>query len=94
MDKERKQRLKEFVAWVGEHITGDEKGEAQLFLDRLFQAFAQGGIKEAGATCEKRVKRYDQKGTAFADLVWQPIVLVEMKKRGVDLAKHLLRSIV
>ena len=28
-------------------------------------------------------------GTAFADLVWKPIVLIEMKKRGEDLAKQL-----
>jgi len=27
-----------FVAWCGEHIRGDEKGEAQLFLDHLFRA--------------------------------------------------------
>ena len=27
-------------------------------------------------------------GTAFADLVWKPVVLVEMKKRGADLQKH------
>ena len=39
MHEDRKQRLSEFVAWVGGHIRGDEKGEAQIFLDRLFQAF-------------------------------------------------------
>ncbi|MGN6367948.1 MAG: DNA methyltransferase [Phycisphaerae bacterium] len=27
-------------------------------------------------------------GTSFADYVWKPIVLIEMKKRGEDLAKH------
>jgi len=30
----------------------------------------------------------DGGGTAFADLVWRPVVLVEMKKRGTDLQKH------
>ena len=44
------EKLTEFVAWVRQHLTGDEKGEAQLFLDRLFQAFGHGGVKEAGAT--------------------------------------------
>ena len=32
-------KLAEFVAWCQKHVTGDEKGDAQLFLDRLFQAF-------------------------------------------------------
>jgi hypothetical protein len=31
--------LSQFTAWCAAHITGDEKGEAQIFLDRLFQAF-------------------------------------------------------
>jgi hypothetical protein len=79
--------LKEFVAWCATHIKGDEKGEAQLFLDHLFRAFGHAGLKEAGATCEDRIKK-DGGGTAFADLVWKPVVLVEMKKRGVDLSKH------
>jgi len=80
MDETRKQHLAEFVAWARKHISGDEKGEAQIFLDRLFQAFGQGGIKEAGAVLEMRVKQEDNKGTAFADLVWKPIVLIEMRK--------------
>jgi len=82
-----KEKLSEFVTWVQKHITGDEKGEAQLFLDRLFQGFGQAGLKEAGATLEFRVTK-DAGGTSFADLVWKPIVLVEMKKRGSDLQKH------
>ena len=74
--------------WAAAHITGDEKGEAQLFLDRLFQAFGQKGVREAGATLEMRIKKTDAGGTAFADLVWKPVVLIEMKKRGVDLSRH------
>jgi len=84
---ERKQRLPNFVAWVGEHLIGDEKGEAQIYLERLFQAFGHKGLKEAGATLETRVKKNEQGGTAFADLVWKPRVLIEMKKRGTDLKK-------
>jgi hypothetical protein len=30
-------RLAEFTAWCAQHITGGEKGQAQIFLDRLFQ---------------------------------------------------------
>jgi SAM-dependent methyltransferase len=88
MNEDRKKPLAEFVAWAAAHITGDEKGEAQIFLDRLFQAFGQKGVREAGATLEMRVKKADRGGTSFADLVWKPIVLIEMKKRGEDLSKH------
>ena len=35
-----------------------------------------------------RQKKQDARGTAFADLVWKPVVLIEMKKRGEDLSRH------
>ncbi len=35
----REERLAEFVGWAQQHITRDEKGQAHIFLDRLFQAF-------------------------------------------------------
>jgi SAM-dependent methyltransferase len=88
MHEDRKKQLAEFVAWAAKHIKGDEKGEAQIFLDRLFAAFGRKGVKEAGATLEQRIKKADNRGTAFADLVWKPIVLIEMKRRGVDLIRH------
>jgi hypothetical protein len=28
-----REKLLEFTAWCAKHITGDEKGEAQIFLD-------------------------------------------------------------
>src|SRR5208337_3842561 len=88
METERAKRLANFVSWVGANVKGDEKGEAQVFLDRFFQAFGHAGLKEAGATLEERIKKGDGKGTAFADLVWKPVVLIEMKKRGEDLTRH------
>lgn len=61
-------KLPEFTAWCAKHISGDEKGEAQIFLDHLFQAFGHTGrLKEAGATLEWRVNK-DDGGTSFADL--------------------------
>lgn len=87
MTANRKERLEEFVQWTNTHIKGDEKGEAQIYLDRLFKGFGWPGLKEANATCEERVKN-DNGGTSFADLVWKPVVVVEMKKRGADLSKH------
>ena len=61
-------------------LSGDEKGEAQVFCDRLFRAFGHEGYKEAGAILEYRIKK--GKGTSFADLIWKPRLLIEMKKAG------------
>ncbi len=84
-----RERLQEFVAWCGQHISGDEKGEAQIFLDHLFASFGHaGGLKAAGATLEMRIAKADTSGVSFADLVWKPVVLIEMKKRGENLQKH------
>jgi len=90
MDATRSKQLAEFVEYAST-LQGDEKGEAQVFLDRLFRAFSRRGYKEAGATLEMRVKN-DRGGTAFADLVWKPVVLIEMKKRGEDLSRHLTQA--
>jgi SAM-dependent methyltransferase len=84
---QKQEHLDQFVQWCAAHIRGDEKGEAQIFLDRLFRAFGQPGVKEVGAVFEERIKK-EGKGTSFADLVWKPVVLVEMKKRGEDLTRH------
>lgn len=83
-------RLTEFVAWVDKNIVGDEKGEAQIYLDHLFRAFGHAGVREAGGQFEVRIRKSDEDGGGiiFADLVWKPIVLIEMKKRGADLQKH------
>lgn len=72
----------------GQALDGYEKGEAQVFCDRLFQAFGHEGYKEAGATLELQVKRRRGRGTKFADLVWRPRLLIEMKSRGEKLQKH------
>ena len=90
MYQARTQKLAEFAAWAVQHITGDEKSQAHIFLDRLFQAFGQKGCLEVGGSPEYRIRKSDQDGggTAFADYVWKPIVLIEMKKRGTDLSRH------
>jgi SAM-dependent methyltransferase len=87
---EREQLLSRFVEWTRTHIAGDEKGEAQVFLDRLFQAFGQKGSLDVGGTAEMRIRKAseDGGGTSFADYVWKPVVLIEMKRRGADLSKH------
>ncbi|MDH6058953.1 N-6 DNA methylase [Chrysosporum bergii ANA360D] len=81
--------LNKFVKFCEQHITGQEKKEAQTFLDRFFRAFGHEGALEAGASYEEAIKKGSSKGkTGFADLVWKPRVLIEMKKRGEDLSKH------
>jgi hypothetical protein len=72
--------MNQFVSYAG-LLKGDEKGEAQVFCDRLFQAFVHQGYKEAGATLEYRIKRTGDP-TKFIDLLWEDHVLIEMKKRG------------
>jgi SAM-dependent methyltransferase len=79
------ERILSFVRYAAT-LQGDEKGEAQVFCDRLFQGFGHKGYKEAGATLEFRVK--GKKTTKFADLLWRPRLLLEMKKRGEKLEKH------
>lgn len=81
----RETKLEEFNAYV-QSLKGDEKGEAQVFCDRLFQAFGHAGYREAGATLEHRVRI--GKGTKFADLFWKDTMLLEMKKRGAVLERH------
>lgn len=79
-----------FVAYA--RTCADEKGDAQVFCDRLFRAFGHAGYKEAGAILEDRVKMEDGR-TKFADLVWKPRLLIEMKKRGEKLARHYAQAL-
>jgi type II restriction/modification system DNA methylase subunit YeeA len=81
--------LSKFVQFCNQYITGQERKEAQTFLDRFFRAFGHEGALEAGAKYEEAIKKGSKTGkTGFADLVWKPRVLIEMKKRGEDLNKH------
>lgn len=83
---ENADRINSFLEYV-KKLKGDEKGEAQVFCDRLFQAFGHAGYKEAGAVLEERIKRKGR-NKGFADLLWRPRLLLEMKSRGVKLQRH------
>ena len=78
--------LSEFALYA-QALRGDEKGEAQLFCDRLFRAFGYEGLQAAGATLESRVKSSTGQ-TKFADLLWPGRLLIEMKKKGENLQRH------
>jgi hypothetical protein len=80
-----KEKVEKFVKYALT-LDGDEKGEAQVFCDRFFQAFGYEGYKEAGAILEFRVK--EKKSTNFADLLWGDRIIIEMKKKGAQLQSH------
>ena len=83
------QSLHEFVNFRLQYISGKERSSAQVFLDKFFQAFGHQGALQAGAEYELAIAKGSKKGkTGFADLVWKPRVLIEMKKQGEDLGKH------
>jgi tetratricopeptide (TPR) repeat protein len=83
-------KIKEFINYA-RSLKGYEKGEAQVFCDRLFQAFGHRGCVEAGAKLEYRLKSKG-KHTKFPDLVWRPRLLLEMKSRGENLEEHIQQA--
>ena len=87
-----REAFEKFVAYCHENIHGDEKGEAQLFLEHFFVALGHEGTKEAGASFEHRIRNRERNSTDFADLLWPGRVLIEMKKRGQDLRLHLQQA--
>ncbi len=78
--------LQTFVEYAS-RLKGYEKGEAQLFCEHLFQAFGHRDLQSCGAELEHRV-RGKGAGVGFADLVWKPRVVIEMKRGGENLEKH------
>jgi len=78
--------MEEFVSYC-RLLSGDEKGEAQVFCDRLFVAFGHAGYKQAGAVLEYRIRRRGEP-TLYADLRWEARLLLEMKAKGENLSKH------
>jgi hypothetical protein len=85
-------------------LKGDEKSEAQSFLDHFFRALGHPSAIAAGATFEFRIAKKPgssqlellkgesavkaKGGKKYGDLVWPGRVLIEMKSRGENLEKH------
>src|SRR5207249_4805738 len=86
MTSDQIERLQRFIEYA-QKLKGDEKGEAQVFCDRLFQAFGHAGYKEAGANLEDRQQRKGR-NVKFIDLLWKPRLILEMKSRKEDLHDH------
>ncbi len=53
---ELRERLDDFVRYRQDHLRGDKKGEAAIFLENLFRALGHEGVRQAGATLEQRIK--------------------------------------
>ena len=100
---ELRSSLEKFASFA-RSLKGDEKSEAQLFLDHFFRALGHVGVQEAGATLEFRIAKKPgsaqlelikgagagktKGGKKFADLLWPERVLIELKSRGANLEKH------
>src|SRR5947207_6892853 len=56
MANDLKHALSDFVRFA-QTLRGDEKSEAQTFLDHFFRALGHDGVIEAGATFEFRVAK-------------------------------------
>jgi hypothetical protein len=81
--------LASFVAYCDQHIRGDEKSEAQSFLNKFFEAFGHGGAIAAGATFEERVKKASAKGKMFFwDVTNITITLVTIPYEALSIAQR------
>lgn len=107
MAHELKSAFDEFVRFA-QTLRGDEKSEAQTFLDHFFRALGHKGVIEAGATFEFRVAKKPgspqlelikgngarpRGGKKFADLLRPDRVLIEMKSRGEKLERLSARRV-
>jgi hypothetical protein len=66
MPDELRQRLADFACFAS-LLKGDEKSEAQTFVDHFFRALGHHGVIEAGATFEFRVAK--KPGSAQLELI-------------------------
>jgi hypothetical protein len=57
MRNNHQENLEKFINFCQENITGQERKEAQIFLDRFFQAFGYDGALETGAKYEEAIKK-------------------------------------
>lgn len=80
MPDQLSEALSEFVRFA-HSLRGDEKSEAQTFLDHFFRALGHAGVIEAGATFEFRVAK--KPGSAQLELLTGPAVAVAVSVAAV-----------
>jgi len=82
------QALHSFAQWVV-GCSGNEKQEAQTFVQKLLTAWGWEDATEAGASFEHKIPKGGAGGgMGFADALIPGKVLIEMKQRGEKLALH------
>ncbi len=89
MSEQISEKINKFIDFT-KSLEGYEKGEAQTFLNRLFQAFGHADCHDAGGKFEKRTKVGRQ--TKFEDLLLPGKVIIEMKSKGKELQSHILQA--
>lgn len=87
---QNREQLSMFVTWWRDYCKGQEKSDAQEFIRRLLQAFGYTTILEAKGQFEVniRISHIQKNYTHYADFVIPGLVLIEMKSRGENLARH------
>jgi hypothetical protein len=86
---QQKEKLTAFTNWATTHIKGDERADAQTFLNHFFQAFGYEGVHEAGGRFEvptEKASLNDNKG--FFDCLFNDVAIFEMKGKGKPLNNH------
>ncbi|MCS6267458.1 MAG: class I SAM-dependent DNA methyltransferase [Vampirovibrio sp.] len=86
---QQKDQLTTFAHWAKTHIKGDERADAQTFLNHFFQAFGYEGVHEAGGRFEvptEKASLNDNKG--FFDCLFKDVAIFEMKGKGKPLNNH------
>jgi len=89
MKSDLKDRLADFLEFY-KTIEGYEKGEGQLFINRLFVLFGFKDATDAGGKFEYRNKY--NKTTKFEDFILVDKILIEMKSRKFPLKKAVLQA--
>ena len=83
------EKINDFIEFT-KTLEGYEKGEAQTFLNRLFQVFGHADCHDAGGKFEKRTKI--GKRTKFEDFMLPGKVIIEMKSKGKELQNHIFQA--
>ena len=82
------QALYTFAQWVA-GCSGNEKQEAQTFVQKLLSAWGWEDATEAGVSFEHKIPKGGAGGgTGYADALIPGKVLIEMKQRGEELTRH------
>jgi hypothetical protein len=75
-------QLAAFCNWARQNIAGGEKGEAQIFLDRLLLAFGYGGARKAGCSSECACAAATIRARSCTRRMSQPSLATVMRQVG------------